>query len=642
MKPFNPLVNNPLTSRDDFARACISLLDPLIPNFSPGCSVVKLGETGTRYDETAAQIEGYARPLWALSALLAGGYEWKGTELFIEGLANGTDPDHEEYWGVAEDTDQRMVEMCPMGFTLAIAGDHFWGKLNERQKGNVAKYFDITNKEVSAPLRLTGLVILKSTNVGTIPDAQYELNGYKYDHERMEKDMNHLDTFYRGEGWSNDGPDDYTQMDYYSGSFAIQYLQLLYARIAGETDPVRAEKFKERARIYALDFIHYFHDDGRAITFGRSLTYKFAMVGFWAAVAFADVELPAPLTRGVVKGVLLRNLRWWSQQPGAFTAAGTLTIGYTYPNQFMSDNYNSPGSPYWAMLSFVPLALSPDHPFWMCREEPFPTTSIPQTISIAHPGHIVTRLGGHTFLLSSKQRCHYPLRAADAKYGKFAYSSAFAYSVPTGAYSLWSSAPDSTLSVTYGDDAEWRTRKKCNTSDIIMYDGIPVLSSTWKPLEGVEVKTWLIPPQENALNWHIRAHHITTTRPIKTAEGSFTVSNEREYDNRELSAYIERQEGRYSIEGEAFAVSRSGCVGILDAGPTKRTGETMNMDSNSNLLLNRTVCPLLLGDVESEAWYITFVFALPARHESAEWKETWRNEYNNRPSVPSWLKQEGF
>jgi len=99
-------------------------------------------------------------------------------------------------------------------------------------------------------------------------------------------------------------------MDYYSGSFAIQYLQLLCSKLLADSDPTQAEEYRERARLYAPDFLHYFDPQGRAITFGRSLTYRWAMVGFWAAVAYADVELPAPLTWGVVKGLYLRNLRW--------------------------------------------------------------------------------------------------------------------------------------------------------------------------------------------------------------------------------------------------------------------------------------------------------------------------------------------
>lgn len=87
-------------------------------------------------------------------------------------------------------------------------------------------------------------------------------NGGKYSQERIEQDIVHLNSFYRGDGWSNDGPEGIWQQDYYSGSFAIQFLQLLYAKLAGEDDPGKAEEFKKRAQDYALDFVHYFDEEG--------------------------------------------------------------------------------------------------------------------------------------------------------------------------------------------------------------------------------------------------------------------------------------------------------------------------------------------------------------------------------------------
>lgn len=51
-------------------------------------------------------------------------------------------------------------------------------------------------------------------------------------------------------------------MDYYSSSFAIQFLQLIYAKLAGAEDPDRAKEFKERARLLALDLVHYFDEEG--------------------------------------------------------------------------------------------------------------------------------------------------------------------------------------------------------------------------------------------------------------------------------------------------------------------------------------------------------------------------------------------
>jgi hypothetical protein len=53
-----------------------------------------------------------------------------------------------------------------------------------------------------------------------------------------------------------------TEMDYYSSSFAIQFLQLIYAKLAGAEDPERAKEFKDRARLLALDLVHYFDDEG--------------------------------------------------------------------------------------------------------------------------------------------------------------------------------------------------------------------------------------------------------------------------------------------------------------------------------------------------------------------------------------------
>ena len=41
-----------------------------------------------------------------------------------------------------------------------------------------------------------------------------------------------------------------------------------------------------------------------------------------------------------------------------------LTIGYGYPQQYMAEQYNAPGSPYWGLKVFLLLALPDDHPFW--------------------------------------------------------------------------------------------------------------------------------------------------------------------------------------------------------------------------------------------------------------------------------------
>src|SRR5690606_4360265 len=125
-------------------------------------------------------------------------------------------------------------------------------------------------------------------------------------------------------------------------------------------DDERVKRYRERAELFARDIRHWFDEDGGVLAFGRSLTYRFACGGIWGALAFADLEA---LPWGEIKGHFMRHLRWWAKLPIA-DRDGVLSIGYGYPNLLMSENYNSAGSPYWALKAFLPLALPQDHPFW--------------------------------------------------------------------------------------------------------------------------------------------------------------------------------------------------------------------------------------------------------------------------------------
>lgn len=98
-----------------------TLLDPLEPFFSAGKARVRCpGATAVRFDQSASEVEGICRPLWGLSALLAGGGQYRGTEWWVQGIKAGTDPENPEYWGYPRDNDQRMVEMCPLGMLASI------------------------------------------------------------------------------------------------------------------------------------------------------------------------------------------------------------------------------------------------------------------------------------------------------------------------------------------------------------------------------------------------------------------------------------------------------------------------------------------------------------------------------------------
>ncbi|KAH9901930.1 hypothetical protein F4778DRAFT_781812 [Xylariomycetidae sp. FL2044] len=656
-----------ITDRASVQELLRTLLDPLEPFFSPQKARVKVpGATAVRFDQTASEVEGICRPLWGLACLLAGEGEYHGTEWWIQGIKSGTDPENPEYWGYPRDNDQRMVEMCPLGYALAVA-PVIWQSMTEKEKANIEEWLGNSINEKIMP-NTNWLWFRVFANLGL------KKNGGKFSQERLDSDIEHLNTFYRGDGWSNDGPEGIHQMDYYSSSFAIHFLQLLYAKLAGEDEPERAAEFKKRAQVAALDLVHYYDNEGRAIPFGRSVGYRFAMVSFWGAIAYAGVELPAPLTWGMVKGIVLRHLRWWQTQPDIWSPAGTLTIGYSYPNMYIAENYNSPGSPYWACLAFICLAVPADHPFWTSEEE-IPGDAIPKIKELKHPGHITSYLGNHCMLLSSGQACSYPMKGTHAKYGAFAYSSAYAYSVPPGLFTLEQYALASQLGLSDDGGEYWKTRRKSAYAGLEHRgsSSTPVLVSVWHPFPDVAVRTTLVPPDPASPNWHLRAHRIETTggREVMTADGAFAICNERRGDRRYLDPYdaakgegtSPRIIGNYDLatpegwstgsEG-AFAVSKGavgiraleeeeaagGGGGVAAAGGAGRSAMLVNADPNSNLVESRTVIPTLQSTIPagSTVWYVSAIYAKP--EGGGVRPQDYLDGWEKPPEIPAWLREE--
>lgn len=142
------IAENPLRTREELKAFLVSLLNPLESCTSPGGALIHLGNTATHYDEHAAQLEGFSRPLWALASLLAGGGYYKGTSRWVKGFASGTNPNHEEFWGNMRNRDQRMVECAAIGYTLAVAKESVWDPLDAHAKKNLEQWLGGMNDKV--------------------------------------------------------------------------------------------------------------------------------------------------------------------------------------------------------------------------------------------------------------------------------------------------------------------------------------------------------------------------------------------------------------------------------------------------------------------------------------------------------------
>lgn len=265
------------------------------------------------------------------------------------------------------------------------------------------------------------------------------------------------------------------------------------------------------------------------------------------------------------------------------------------------------------MKFFLPLALPESHPFGKAEELP-----LPELPSVQHQPHALMtfyrdRKNRHVVALTSGQYEPW-IRHAGEKYAKFAYSTAFGFSVPTGRRGLTQTAADSMLALS--DDGEFfHVRER--TVESAYEQG--ALRSLWHPLQGVEVETWLIP----APPWHIRLHRLHTDRVLWSSEGGFAL--DRSGDNPINSAGIEE-----SGEGFAFARYPAGYSGVRDL-LTKREGRVLRIDPNTNLLAPWTVLPLLLAQYPpGEHWLSCAVLANP---DIAEWEQFWEQP----PELPAFF-----
>lgn len=580
MKKFDlPIHNNPLNTKNDLQEAFKQITEPLIPYYSEGKARLHIGNTSASYSDSVAEMEGFSRVLWGMAPLLAGGGDSELLNIYIEGIRNGSNPMHEEYWGNVNDFDQRLVEMAAMGFALMMAPEKLWQPLSEEEKINFSNWLlQINNHKV---YDCNWVLFIMMVNIGL------KNVGAKYDKEKIEYALNKIEDFYIGEGWYADGYNGHA--DYYI-PFAIHYYCLIYAKIMESEDPERSKLYKGRALTFAKDFINWFAEDGAAIPYGRSQTYRFSQSAFWSAFVFAEVE---GMDLGVIKGIILRNLRWWFEKP-IFNADGSLTIGYAYPNLIMAENYNSPGSPYWALKTFLILCLQDKHSFWKIEEQALPKLD---KICVQQKPHLVIcrneKNGGllafNSGHLSTNEHTH-----TSAKYEKFVYSTAFGFSVPRAEWGLAQGAFDSMLALSEGDNI-YRVKRK--NEEYIIEDNI--IYSKWKPWFDVEVQTFIICGNP----YHIRIHCINTARALNTAEGGFALGIE----NNDYTK--ENRHEKMIVDNKVLMKSFCGVSGIIDLSGERKL-DMVYPNSNTNLMYSRTIIPTLVGEIKPGIHFLaSYVYA---------------------------------
>jgi hypothetical protein len=330
---------------------------------------------------------------------------------YAEGLLAGTNPSHPEYWGQIGDCDQRLVECADIAWSLYLAKRHIWDCYTAAQKEQVARYlFQCTKaRYYDCNWLLFGVVV----------NAVLKRLGMRHSQRQIDRHLACCERMYVGMGWYRDGEGN--RFDYYN-AWAFHYHGLQWVILDGDSNLALAELLRARMATFAADFRYFFARDGSTPCYGRSMLYRCAYLG---PLVLGHLLGCLGIDTGELKTMVNLGGKFFFDQE-ILTDRLHLGMGYLKPCESMIDPYSCGGSPYWACRALNLLQTAPDDALWRAVEAPLPIHCGDFSVALDAPGFLLlgeTR-SGHVQLVNHKS---YHRAEYNAKYTKFAYSSAFSY-----------------------------------------------------------------------------------------------------------------------------------------------------------------------------------------------------------------------
>lgn len=275
-------------------------------------------------------------------------------EEVLKGLKNAVDPNSPDKLNFTKHA-QPIVDAAYLAHAFLRAPEALWEPLDDVTKQRYIESFKVLRDRTGAYnnwLLFTGLT-----------EAFILQQGDKADPFRMKIAKNKIQEWYVGDGWYSDGSK--FSMDYYNSyvihPMMVEMLEILKTRnLATEEEYVQAMDRMIRHAEYCERIIS---PDGRYPAFGRSVTYRSAAFQSLADVALHE-KLPEFIKPAQVRCALTavhHNLYDGDQN---FDENGWLVLGFNGHQPEAADTYTSTGSLYMATLSFLPLGLPADNPFW--------------------------------------------------------------------------------------------------------------------------------------------------------------------------------------------------------------------------------------------------------------------------------------
>lgn len=193
---------------------------------------------------------------------------------------------------------------------------------------------------------------------------------------RIHSTIRKIEEWYVGDGWYSDG--EKFSFDYYNSyvihSMYVEVLQVLVDKKIALRDKNLAftknnlEVAVKRMQRFGEILERFISPDGTFPLFGRSMTYRLAVFQPLSLLALRE-ELPSSLPEGQVRSALTASVKKVFDVDGNFNKSGFLQLGFAGHQPGLADWYTNNGSLYLTSLVFLPLGLSPSHPFWTSPEQ---------------------------------------------------------------------------------------------------------------------------------------------------------------------------------------------------------------------------------------------------------------------------------
>ena len=278
---------------------------------------------------------------------------------------NAVDPSSPDYlcWGVS---DQNLVDAAYIAVSFLRAYDTLWQPLDSLIK---RRYFQEFQRLRRIDPPYTNWLLFASTIESFLAKA-----GGGCDNFRVNMACRKVEEWYVGDGWYADGP--VFAFDYYSSYvFHAMYLETLQAMIDAKVNTrIDYNKYFDRAlkraQKYAIILERFISPEGTFPVIGRSTPYRLAAMQPLALLAWYQ-KMPKELSNGQVRAALTQVMHRMFDHQNNYNQKGFLTIGFCGSQPETADWYTNNGSLYMTSLSFMPLGLPANHPFWTDAPQPW-------------------------------------------------------------------------------------------------------------------------------------------------------------------------------------------------------------------------------------------------------------------------------